>query len=227
MTILALDTCTEMCSVAVFTNDTIFDQALMTQRGHSEHVLGMLSDVLAEAGIQLADVEALAFGRGPGSFTGVRVGVGVAQGVAFAKQLPVIPVSTLAAVAQRAIDEHGAQRVIVALDARMGEVYAAHYHSENGIAVLSDDEQVCSPESVMPLDDAGWFAAGTGWREYASALTLNYNDQLTGVDEALLPTAAAMLKLAHKELLAGRTIPADQATPVYLRDNVAKKKGEQ
>jgi tRNA threonylcarbamoyladenosine biosynthesis protein TsaB len=227
MTILALDTCTEMCSVAVLTNATLYEHAQLTQRGHSDLVLGMLEDVLAEANTELSAVDYLAFGRGPGSFTGVRVGVGVAQGIAFARQLPVIPISTLAAVAQRAIDEHGAKQVAVALDARMGEVYSAHYREEHGLAVLCDSEQVCAPESFKPLDNSAWFAAGTGWREYQTVLEANFDEQLSGLDTSLLPTAAAMAKLAKFEQEQGRSIPAEQAVPVYLRDNVAKKKGEQ
>jgi len=227
MTILALDTCTEMCSVAVLTNDTLFEKAQLTQRGHSDMVLGMLEAVLAEANSALSAVDYLAFGRGPGSFTGVRVGVGVAQGIAFARQLPVIPISTLAAVAQRAIDEHDAKKVAVALDARMGEVYAAHFREENGLAVRCDNEQVCAPEFFKPLDRSAWFAAGTGWREHQTVLDANFEGQLSGIDATLLPTAAAMAKLARFEQEQGRSIPAEQAVPVYLRDNVAKKKGEQ
>jgi tRNA threonylcarbamoyladenosine biosynthesis protein TsaB len=227
MTILALDTCTEMCSVAVLTDETLFEQAQLTQRGHSDLVLGMLDQILVEADCKLADVDYLAFGRGPGSFTGVRVGVGVAQGIAFAQLLPVIPVSTLAAVAQRAIDEHGAKQVAVALDARMGEVYAAHFREEEGLAVLCDQEQVCAPELFKPLNESTWFAAGTGWREHQTVLESNFAGQLSDVDTDLLPTAAAMAKLAKKEQELGHSISAEQAVPVYLRDNVAKKKGEQ
>lgn len=227
MTILALDTCTEMCSVAVLKNDTLFEQAQLTQRGHSDLVLGMLEEVLTKAGCELTEIECLAFGRGPGSFTGVRIGVGVAQGIAFARELPVIPVSTLAAVAQRAIDEQGATQVAVALDARMGEVYAAHFREENGLAILCDTEQVCAPDTFMPLDNSSWFAAGTGWREYQAVLETNFDGQLSAVDAGLLPTAAAMAKLAQQEYKLGHTISAEQAVPVYLRDNVAKKKGDQ
>ncbi len=227
MKILALDTCTEMCSVALLNQDQLFEQNMMTQRGHSERVLGMLDDLLQQAQVTLKDVDLLAFGRGPGSFTGVRVGVGVAQGIAFARELPVIPVSTLAAVAQRAIDEFGAKHIAVALDARMGEIYAAHYREENGLAVLCDDEQVCPPETFHPLDSNKWFAAGTGWQEHGEVLKANFSAQLSGEDETLLPTAAVMTKLASKLAEQGQTISAEQAVPVYLRDNVAKKKDEQ
>lgn len=227
MKILALDTCTEVCSVALLNADQLTEQSITTQRGHSERILGMLDELLQQAGVGLDEIDFLAFGRGPGSFTGVRVGVGVAQGIAFARQLPIIPVSTLAAVAQRAIDEFGATQIAVALDARMGEIYAAHYREENGLAVLCDKEQVCPPDTFKPLDNERWFAAGTGWQEHGEVLKAAFAGLLSGEDSSLLPTAAAMTKLARKLAEQGQTLSAEQAVPVYLRDNVAKKKGEQ
>lgn len=226
MNILALDTCTEMCSAAVMINGKIFERSELTQRGHSEKILGMLDAVMAKAKCTLADIDVVAFGRGPGSFTGVRIGVGVAQGIAFARQLPVIPVSTMAAVAQLAIDNHAATRIAVAMDARMGEVYTAHFVAENGLAEKLDEEQVCAPDKFHPADNAQWFAAGTGWDEYGSLLTQNFAQQISD-KQALLPTAAAIAKLAFAAAQKGQTISAEQAVPVYLRDNVAKKKGEQ
>ncbi|MEC9413568.1 MAG: tRNA (adenosine(37)-N6)-threonylcarbamoyltransferase complex dimerization subunit type 1 TsaB, partial [Pseudomonadota bacterium] len=154
MNILALDTCTEMCSVAILKNGELFEQSLLTQRGHSEKILGMLDEILAQADCSLADMDCIAFGRGPGSFTGVRVGVSVAQGIAFAAKLPVVPVSTLAAVAQRAIDEHGADHIAVAMDARMQEVYSATYQSVDGLAELTGEERVCLPELICLDNDS-------------------------------------------------------------------------
>jgi tRNA threonylcarbamoyladenosine biosynthesis protein TsaB len=227
MKILALDTCTEMCSAAVLDENRLTANAVLTQRGHSERILGMIDNVLEEAALSLKQMDVLAFGRGPGSFTGVRVGVGVAQGIAFARQLPVVPVSTLAATAQRAIDEHDASHIAVALDARMGEVYAAHYRNDNGLAVACDDERVCPPAALLPVDDNNWFAAGSGWREHGEILWQNYAGRLTGEDVALLPTAAAIATLARPLAERGEVISPEQAVPIYLRDNVAKKKGEQ
>ena len=226
MNILALDTCTEMCSAAVMINGKIFERSELTQRGHSEKILGMLDAVMTEAKCTLADIDVVAFGRGPGSFTGVRIGVGVAQGIAFARQLPVIPVSTMAAVAQLAIDNHAATRIAVAMDARMGEVYAAHFVAENGLAEKLDEEQVCAPDKFHPVDNAQWFAAGTGWDEYGVVLRQNFAQKISD-KQALLPSAAAIAKLAFAAAQKGQTISAEQAVPVYLRDNVAKKKGEQ
>ncbi|HIC46825.1 MAG TPA: tRNA (adenosine(37)-N6)-threonylcarbamoyltransferase complex dimerization subunit type 1 TsaB [Methylophaga aminisulfidivorans] len=227
MNILALDTCTEMCSVAILKNGELFEQSLLTQRGHSEKILGMLDEILSQADCRLADMDCIAFGRGPGSFTGVRVGVSVAQGIAFAAKLPVVPVSTLAAVAQRAIDEHGADHIAVAMDARMQEVYSAIYQSVDGLAELSGEERVCLPELICLDNDSSFFAAGSGWKEYEELMTTKFSGQIHGMDNQLLPTAAAIAKLAVKQVENGHALAAEQAMPVYLRDNVAKKKGEQ
>lgn len=204
----------------------LFERAELTQRGHSEKILDMLDAVLAEAGVSLADIDVVAFGRGPGSFTGVRVGVGVAQGIAFARQLPVAPVSSLAAVAQNAIDHFAAEKIVVAMDARMGEVYTAKFVAAEGLAKAVSDEVVCKPEKLVPTDKAQWFAAGTGWDEFEAVLLNNFGAQIDN-KQTLFPTAACIAKLAADMANNGQTIPAHQAVPVYLRDNVAKKKGEQ
>lgn len=227
MNILALDTCTEVCSAALTINEQLFSTSEPTQRGHSDLLLGMMDSLFEQSGSSIEIVEALAFGRGPGSFTGVRVGVGVAQGIAFARDIPVLPVSTLAAVAQQAIEKHNVEQVVVAIDARMGEVYAAHYENQQGLAVLLDDEQVCPPEQFKPLDDREWFAAGSGWREYNAELTAQFAGKISGTDVELHPNAATVITLAKELASKGGLIPAEQALPVYLRNNVAKKKGEQ
>ena len=227
MNLLALDTCTENCSAALLIDNKLFAVSEITQRGHSERILGMLDQLFKQAGCQISDIEALVFGRGPGSFTGVRVGVAVAQGIAFAQDLPVVPVSTLAAIAQAAWQQHGVTRISVAIDARMGEVYHADFVIEQGLAVAISAEQVTAPEAVKPLDDGDWFGAGTGWAEYQQKLTANFAGQLSGVDATILPGAEAMLPLAQALLDQGEQLPAHQALPVYLRNNVTKKKGEQ
>lgn len=227
MNLLALDTCTENCSAAILFEGQVFAISEITQRGHSERILGMLDTLFEQAGSELSAMDVLVFGRGPGSFTGVRVGVAVAQGIAFAQDLPVVPISTLAAVAQAAYSKHAATNICVALDARMGEVYQANFVIENGLAVALSDEQVTAPENVKPLDDRHWFGAGTGWAEYQQVLTDNFADQLLGMDSEIYPTAKSMLPLAQALLAIGEQMPAHEALPVYLRNNVAKKKGEQ
>lgn len=227
MNILALDTCTEMCSAALLIDGQIYSKAELTQRGHSDKILAMLQTVLDEAQTTLQAVDVMAFGRGPGSFTGVRIGVGIAQGIAFARELPVAAVSSLAAVAQQAMNQHKVERVAVAMDARMGEIYCAHFVRRDGLATLADTEQVCPPEQFKPATQDDWFAAGTGWGEYAEQLTTNFAGQLSGSDNACFPQAAEIIQLATQMAAEGALQAAEQALPVYLRDNVAKKKGEQ
>jgi tRNA threonylcarbamoyladenosine biosynthesis protein TsaB len=227
MNILALDTSTECCSVAVSVGDAIQQRLEMTQRGHSDLILGMLDQLFAEAETTIDTIDVLAFGRGPGSFTGVRVGVAVAQGIAFARDIPVIPVSTLQAIAQDIIDTEAVEYVAVAIDARMGEIYCASYQNQAGQAELLDEERVCPPEDFKPCTDANWFGAGTGWETYQTELKANFAEQLLDVDPQRYPQAAAMLKLAEPLAERGEMVSADQAVPVYLRNNVAKKKGEQ
>lgn len=231
MNILALDTCTESCSAALLYQGKVFECFEMTQRGHSELILGMMDNVLSQAGVGISVVDALAFGRGPGSFTGVRVGVGVAQGIAFARDIPVIPISSLAAVAQGAADQLDINHLAVAMDARMGEIYCASYKRENGLVKQVDDEQVCPPQdfspAFMPDSLLEWVGVGTGWREYDAILRECFSNRLAQVSVEHYPRATSIVKLAEFEAQAGRVLPAEQAMPVYLRNNVAKKKGEQ
>ncbi|MFW5450050.1 MAG: tRNA (adenosine(37)-N6)-threonylcarbamoyltransferase complex dimerization subunit type 1 TsaB [Methylophagaceae bacterium] len=227
MNILALDTCTECCSAALLYQGQVFEQVEMTQRGHSDLILGMMDELFKQANTSIAVIDAVAFGRGPGSFTGVRVGVGVAQGIAFARDIPVIPISTLAAVAQDALETLDANHISVAMDARMGEIYCASYSVKNGLLLALDKEQVCPPEQFSPFQNQQWTGVGTGWREYDSILRDCFADNLNQVSFEHYPKASRILKLALIEAKAGRMLPADQALPVYLRNNVAKKKGEQ
>ena len=231
MNILALDTCTEFCSAALLYQGEVFESFEMTQRGHSELILGMLDNVLAQAGVGISVIDALAFGRGPGSFTGVRIGVGVAQGIAFARDIPVIPVSSLAAVAQGAADELDIDYLAVAMDARMGEIYCASYQREKGLVKRVDDERVCPPQDFSPalLPDLSviWNGIGTGWRQYEAILRQSFINQLDRVSVEHYPRAASIVKLAQFAAEAGRLLPAEKAIPVYLRNNIAKKKGEQ
>lgn len=227
MNLLALDTCTENCSTALLIEGQVFAVNEMTQRGHSKHILGMLDSLFQQSCSDLSAIDAIVFGRGPGSFTGVRVGVAVAQGIAFARDLPVVPISTLAAVAQTAYVKHAVSSISVALDARMGEVYQADFGIEDGLAVALTEEQVMAPEKIRPLDDRDWFGAGSGWSEYQQVLTDNFTDQLMAIDSTIYPSAEAMLPLAQALLARGEYKLAHQALPIYLRNNVAKKKGQQ
>ncbi len=221
MNLLALDTCTESCSAALSVNGEIFHTEALTRQGHSKLILGMIESLFNQAEISPSSLDRVVFGRGPGSFTGVRISTSVAQGIAFAHDLPVTGISTLAAVAQQAIDEYDANKIVVALDARMGEIYFARFINRSGRAEIEGEEQVIAPEKVV-VDGDGWVGVGSGFREYPESL-LSLTARCQSVYPQLLPQAVYMLKLAEN---AG-SVPAAQALPVYLRDNVAKKKEQQ
>ncbi|MNP26581.1 tRNA threonylcarbamoyladenosine biosynthesis protein TsaB [compost metagenome] len=193
----------------------------MIPRLHAQKLLPMIRDMLAEAGTALSAVDAIAFGRGPGAFTGVRIAIGVVQGLAFALDRPVLPVSNLALLAQRAYREHGARQVAAAIDARMDEVYWGCYQETAGEMRLLDNEAVLPPEHAhLPAEASGeWFGAGTGWG-YAERIPVALNGQ----DATLLPHALDLLTLARFAWERGEGMAADLAQPVYLRDKVATPK---
>jgi tRNA threonylcarbamoyladenosine biosynthesis protein TsaB len=225
MKILAIDTATEACSAALYLDGEILQQYRVAPREHSHIILPMLDQLLEQAGIRLPDLDAVAFGRGPGSFMGVRIAAGVVQGIAFAWNLPVVPVSTLAAVAQTAHTETGAENVLAAIDARMNEVYWGAYSlSEAGCMQLVGEERVAAPERVAVPAEGDWSGAGTGWSAYGERLraAIAPLDLAAQLDDCL-PSAASIARLGVAGFQAGRHVAASQAVPVYLRDNVAKK----
>lgn len=221
-TLLAIDTATEACSVALLHDGNLYSRYEVIPRLHAQQVLPMVQQVLDEAGIKLSLIDAIAFGRGPGAFTGLRIAVGVVQGLAFALDKPVLPVSSLAAIAQRAWRERGAEQVAVAIDARMDEVYWGCYSMQAGQMTLQGMEQVCAPEQAeLPRTASGeWLAAGTGWQAYAGRIKVD----VSGQANASLPHAEDIVQLALHDWQQGRALNADQALPVYLRDQVATPK---
>lgn len=216
-TLLALDTATEACSAALVHDGRVFHRFEVIPRLHAGRLLPMLEELLVEAGITLRQIDALVFGRGPGAFTGVRIATGMVQGLAFASGKPVIAVSNLAALAQRAWREHQAETVCAAIDARMDEVYWGCYRLEQGVMRLAGEECVCAPEAVvLPAGMSSAQGAGTGW-QYADRLAVK-------VDAAwpdMLPDARDLLSLALPQWQAGEVLDAADAQPVYLRDKVA------
>jgi tRNA threonylcarbamoyladenosine biosynthesis protein TsaB len=225
MRILALDTATPACSAALLTDGIAISRELETERGHAEHILLMIDEVLVQGRAALKEVDALAFGRGPGAFTGVRLAASVAQGLAFGARLPVVPVSDLAAVAQRALDlDRRIDHVLVCNDARMQEVYWACFDRDtNGLASLTGAEHVSGGSTIeLPAQWRGLIGgAGRGFRVYPeirAALEL----KLVGIQEDLLPRALEIARLALPEVLAGRLRRAEEAIPVYVRDDVTR-----
>jgi tRNA threonylcarbamoyladenosine biosynthesis protein TsaB len=220
--LLAIDTTEEACSAALYLDGEVRARYELAPRRHSVLILPMMDELLAEAGLRLMQLDGLAFGRGPGSFTGVRIAAAVIQGAAFGADLPVAPVSTLRAVAQRARREAGAARVLASFDARMGEIYwGPCVADESGLMQSVDAERVLPP-SAVPLPDAGeWIGAGSGWATYARAL----GDRLAGRVVQCLPDlqvhAQDVAVLGAAMLAAGQGVAAEQALPVYLRDEVA------
>ncbi|MFV0447110.1 MAG: tRNA (adenosine(37)-N6)-threonylcarbamoyltransferase complex dimerization subunit type 1 TsaB [Vibrio sp.] len=224
--ILALDTATEQCSVALMVGDKVYSRSEFAPRDHTKKILPMVDEVLKEAGLALSDLDALAFGRGPGSFTGVRIGIGIAQGLAFGADLPMIGVSTLTTMAQGAYRLYGATHVASAIDARMSEVYWGRFErQEDGSWNEVDAECVIPPVVLaegMQNDDNSWAKVGTGWQAYAeelAGLALILTDT-----ELLYPDSQDIVYLAQFEWAKGNTTAVEDSSPVYLRDTVAWKK---
>lgn len=227
MKLLALDTATEACSAALLVDGAVSQRYRIAPREHSHLILQMLDDLLADAGVTLPMLDALAFGRGPGSFMGVRIAAGVVQGISLAHDLPIVPVSTLASIAHLTMQQKKTSHVLAAIDARMNEVYWAAYANEQGVPALQGEEMVMPPDQVPMPDDQPWTGAGTGWGSYADALLARLGDRVTDYDAQCFPSAASIAELAVKQFAHSGGVNAAQAIPVYLRDNVAKKAGQQ
>ncbi|MCL1045931.1 tRNA (adenosine(37)-N6)-threonylcarbamoyltransferase complex dimerization subunit type 1 TsaB [Shewanella electrodiphila] len=223
LTILALDTCTESCSAALIKQQQRFSRSANAPREHSQRLLPMVDEVLKEAEIKIADVNMIAYGRGPGSFTGIRICTSMTQGLALGHDIPVIGISTLATMAQMAIDSADAKQVFVAIDARMNEIYWGQFIAVDGIATLVDEEYVTNPDKVtLTLDPKQQIMlCGTGFDAYPDLLAEVDSIIMTDIK---LPDAAAMLKLAKVGFEQGLSTTVDDLAPVYLRDTVTWKK---
>jgi tRNA threonylcarbamoyladenosine biosynthesis protein TsaB len=225
--LLAIETSGEACSVALFCDGqtlSFFEHAPMR---HAELLLPAVQSLLGESGLALGNLDAIAFGRGPGSFTSLRIGIGVVQGLAWAAELPVVPVSSLAAVAQDAADssESAIASICVAVDARMQEVYTANFRpGSNGIVLLEGEERVCGPGRVQPLAGAPWIAAGNGFEQFRELDQLASNALECRLH--IRPRAETVCKLALDWLDGNEPLPAGMAQPVYVRNQVASKSGQ-
>ena len=225
MKLLALDTATEACSAALLIDGQLLERFDVQPRKHAELILPMLDSLLAEAQLSLSQLDAIAFGRGPGAFTGVRIATGVVQGIAYAADLPVAPVSTLQALAQRAYADFAAGRVLAAFDARMGEVYWAAYElDEQNIMRLRDEELVIRPQQLSLQYQGEWLAAGSGWQTYQQELSDSLQTSISRIEAELITRAREIAVLGEVLCASGQLVSAEQALPVYLRNQVAWKK---
>jgi len=225
MKVLALDTATDACGVALWLDGRSIARERVMPRGHAELVLPMVESVLAESGLALGALDGIAFGRGPGSFTGVRIATSVAQGLAYGAGLPVAGVSDLAALARGAWRAHGWTQVLAALDARMGELYAGAFRVDaDGRPTLVGVESVASTATVQIPEQGEWAVAGPGWVVHGEALRARLGARSVGGDGALLPSAIDVAALGATAFAAGGGGPARSAQPVYLRDKVAEPK---
>lgn len=224
LTILALDTSTEACSVALLRNNQILSQFIVSERDHTQRILPMVDQILSEADCQLSSLDAIAFGRGPGSFTGVRIGIGIAQGLALGADKPLLAVSTLATLAQGAYRTVKAENVITAIDARMNEIYFGQYQrNTDGEWIVLGSEKVIHPEQVITTlqpfkQPKSVYAVGTGWQTYPNMIA---NPQFI---ELNLPHAEDMLPIAQKMWEKGLLTLVADVEPIYLRNEVTWKK---
>lgn len=225
MNLLAIETATECCSVALVAGARLFERSELAPRRHAELLLPMCDDVLDEAGIARGDLDVLAVGRGPGAFTGVRLAVSAAQGIALALGIPVVPVSSLAALAMQAPD-NGAD-VLAVIDARMGEVYAGVFRRSGDRIEAIGDETVGRAEALRLPNASTLNVIGTGWSSYRDAIEEALASPPRWADGARYPQAADVARLAAPVAAAGGGIAADRVQPVYLRDKVALTLAEQ
>ena len=227
MKILALDTASGMCSVALSVDGVVATRELLTARDHARELLPMVRDLLAEAGLSLAQLDALAFGRGPGSFTGLRVAASVVQGLAFGADLPVLPVSDLRALALQAVvegpDAVVPTGVLACLDARMQEVYAGFFALSAEALPLDAPERVVAPAVLVAelletaCDRRSWLGIGKGFGAHAEAFDPLGIPRSQWLPEAE-PRAREIVRLGVADFRAGLARPAEEAIPVYLRD---------
>jgi len=233
--LLAIDSATEYCSVAYTDGTRLISRGQEAPRKHADLLLPYVQEVLQEAGVTLADIDAIVVGHGPGSFTGVRIAAGIAQGLAFSQQIPLIGVSSLAAMAQQTLRLHGANAAAVAIDARMGEVYFGTYVAENGLMLqqgsVPESEIVCTPDMLSPLSaEHEWYMAGTGFVTYAAlperligAENGENNVKLVASD-VRFPHAEDMLTLGLYAFLQGQGVMAEEFDVRYVRNEVTWQK---
>ena len=223
MKLLAIETSTEACSIAVLVDGAVIERFEIAPRRHTELALPWAEALLAEAGIAKSQLDAIAVGRGPGAFTGVRLAIALAQGIALALDRPLLPVSTLAALAMQA---SGGQ-ILAAIDARMGEIYVASFQRDVQGVVATSAEIVIAPAAYVAPDGNDWHGVGTGFGAAEGALVRRLQTRLTSVDAGALPHAADVARLGALAFARGEAIAPEHIEPAYLRNNVALTIAEQ
>jgi tRNA threonylcarbamoyladenosine biosynthesis protein TsaB len=220
MNLLAIETATEACSVALLHGDALIERSEIAPRRHAELVLPMAESLLAEAGIVRRQLDAIAVGRGPGAFTGVRLAISVAQGLALALDIPVVPVSSLAALAMQA-PRNGAA-ILAAIDARREEIYAGAFRFDaDGLVEPLDRERVLAASTLELPEAEAWNVLGTGWSAYGDAIRERLPSPPRWAAGDRYPQARDVVRLAAPLFAAGKGVQPEQALPVYLRDKVA------
>jgi len=222
MKILAIETSTEYCSVALWQDGVVSERCELVGQKHSEVLMEMLDALLQDLGLRIKDLDGIAFGKGPGSFTGVRIACGVTQGLALGADVEVVGVCTLEALAEAS----GKDKVIAALDARMSELYLAAYEKRDGEWSVVIAPCLCKACDAPALSGDEWFGVGSGFAVSGVALQARYGDQLSGVDEKAVPQASAVARIGAREFAKGAAVDAALALPLYLRDKVALKTSE-
>jgi tRNA threonylcarbamoyladenosine biosynthesis protein TsaB len=220
MKLLGLETSSALGSVALLAGERVLERTIPTPREQTEQMLGLVDELLREAGVALGELDAIAYGRGPGSFTGLRVSVAVAQGLAVVSGVPLVPVSSLACLAERAWREHSCARALVCVDAHMGELYEGAFVVASDVVEASGPERLVAPAEVLALPGGGWCAVGGAFASHAGPL----GPVLARAERALpdlMPLAQYLFPAARRDLEAGRTIAPTAALPVYLREQTA------
>ena len=242
MKLLAVETSTEACSAALYIDGTVSDRFELTPKEHTRLILPMIASLMSEADLKPQQLDALAFSCGPGSFTGVRIATGVIQGIAMGADLPVVPVSTLAAIAQVFFDKNKTIKqqdktqsegnlsslniTYTAMDARMGEIFWGVYRrDEHNLATLISQETVSLASDVEFPNILG-IGVGSGWGVYHQELLARLSGLVSEYEDLHLPSAHAVARLGVRNFDCGLAVAVEQAMPVYLRDKVAKKESE-
>lgn len=221
--ILALDTSTNACSVALCLDEAIHGEFEIAPRQHASLVMPMVKKLLDAQSMHLEDLDAIAFGQGPGSFMGIRIAAGIAQGLAFGAQLPVIPISSLQALAQAAYLETACERILAGWDARMQAIYWGGYTLQGKYMQSIIPDVLSAPAEITLPDQEAWLAAGNAWQEYAADLPRALTKSFLAERPDIYPSARAVAYLAIEKLEQGETFQPSQAQPVYLRNDVATK----